>query len=161
MANLNKVMLIGRLTREPEIKEFSNGGKVANIGFAVNNNRKNAQTGQWEDVPVWECEGKAEFEAVEKLEAGICPECGEPIGWGKVVDIKWLSVWSVTDVGGGYFRLADTGLSPPGLPDDVKQRLYWIELIHRAEVEVAMERAKREAAIEAEYQVVFWRELLN
>ncbi|OIO04947.1 MAG: single-stranded DNA-binding protein [Elusimicrobia bacterium CG_4_10_14_0_2_um_filter_56_8] len=53
MANLNKVMLIGRLTREPEIKEFSNGGKVANIGFAVNNNRKNAQTGQWEDVPVW------------------------------------------------------------------------------------------------------------
>jgi len=53
MANLNKVMLIGRLTRDPEIKEFSNGGKVANIGFAVNNNRKNQQTGQWEDVPVW------------------------------------------------------------------------------------------------------------
>ena len=26
---------------------------MANIGFAVNNNRKNAQTGQWEDVPVW------------------------------------------------------------------------------------------------------------
>ena len=36
MGNLNKVMLIGRLTRDPEIKEFSNGGKVANIGFAVN-----------------------------------------------------------------------------------------------------------------------------
>ena len=53
MANLNKVMLIGRLTREPEIKEFSNGGKVANIGFAVNNRRKNQQSGQWEEVPVW------------------------------------------------------------------------------------------------------------
>jgi single-strand DNA-binding protein len=53
MANLNKVMLIGRLTRDPEIKTFSNGGKVANIGFAVNNRRKNQQTGQWEDVPVW------------------------------------------------------------------------------------------------------------
>ena len=53
MANLNKVMLIGRLTREPEIKEFSNGGKVANIGFAVNNRRKNQKTGQWEEVPVW------------------------------------------------------------------------------------------------------------
>jgi len=53
MANLNKVMLIGRLTRDPEIKEFSNGGKVANIGFAVNNSRKNPQSGQWEDVPVW------------------------------------------------------------------------------------------------------------
>ncbi|MBI5210143.1 MAG: single-stranded DNA-binding protein [Elusimicrobia bacterium] len=53
MANLNKVMLIGRLTRDPEIKEFSNGGKVAKIGFAVNNRRKNQQSGQWEDVPVW------------------------------------------------------------------------------------------------------------
>lgn len=53
MANLNKVMLIGRLTRDPEIKTFSNGGKVANIGFAVNNRRKNAESGQWEEVPVW------------------------------------------------------------------------------------------------------------
>ena len=53
MANLNKVMLIGRLTRDPEIKEFSNGGKVANIGFAVSNRRKNQQSGQWEEVPVW------------------------------------------------------------------------------------------------------------
>ena len=53
MANLNKVMLIGRLTRDPEIKTFNNGGKVANIGFAVNNRRKNQQSGQWEDVPVW------------------------------------------------------------------------------------------------------------
>lgn len=53
MANLNKVSLIGRLTRDPEIKEFANGGKVANIGFAVNNRRKNQQTGAWEDVPVW------------------------------------------------------------------------------------------------------------
>jgi single-strand DNA-binding protein len=53
MANLNKVMLIGRLTRDPEIKEFSNGGKVANIGFVVNNRRKNQQSGQWEEVPVW------------------------------------------------------------------------------------------------------------
>jgi single-strand DNA-binding protein len=53
MANLNKVMLIGRLTRDPEIKMFPNGGKVAKIGFAVNNRRKNSQTGQWEDEPVF------------------------------------------------------------------------------------------------------------
>ena len=53
MGNLNKVMLIGRLTRDPEVREFSNGGKVANIGFAVNNRRKNRESGQWEEVPVW------------------------------------------------------------------------------------------------------------
>jgi single-strand DNA-binding protein len=53
MANLNKVMLIGRLTRDPEIRTFSNGGKVAKIGFAVNNRKKNQQTGAWEDEPVF------------------------------------------------------------------------------------------------------------
>lgn len=46
-------MLIGRLTRDPEIKTFGNGGKVANVGFAVNNRKKNKDSGQWEDVPVW------------------------------------------------------------------------------------------------------------
>jgi single-strand DNA-binding protein len=53
MANLNKVMLIGRLTRDPEARSFANGGKVTSFGFAVNNRRKNAQTGQWEDEPVF------------------------------------------------------------------------------------------------------------
>jgi single-strand DNA-binding protein len=53
MANLNKVMLIGRLTRDPEVRAFANGGKVATIGFAVNNRKKNEQSGQWEDEPVW------------------------------------------------------------------------------------------------------------
>ncbi len=53
MANLNKVMLIGRLTRDPEIRTFSNGGKVAKFGFAVNNRKKNPQSGQWEDEPVY------------------------------------------------------------------------------------------------------------
>src|SRR5882672_7619929 len=53
MANLNKVMLIGRLTRDPEIRLFANGGKVAKFGFAVNNKRKNQQTGQWEDEAVF------------------------------------------------------------------------------------------------------------
>lgn len=53
MANLNRVMLIGRLTRDPEIKTFGSGGKVAHIGFAVNNRKKNPQSGQWEDSPVW------------------------------------------------------------------------------------------------------------
>lgn len=53
MANLNKVMLIGRLTRDPEVRTFASGGKVAKFGFAVNNRRKNPQTGQWEDEPVF------------------------------------------------------------------------------------------------------------
>jgi single-strand DNA-binding protein len=53
MANLNKVMLIGRLTRDPETRTFASGGKVAMFGFAVNNRKKNQQTGQWEEDPVF------------------------------------------------------------------------------------------------------------
>lgn len=53
MANLNKVFLIGRLTRDPEVRTFANGGKVAKFGFAVNNRRKNQSTGGWEDEPVF------------------------------------------------------------------------------------------------------------
>lgn len=57
MANLNKVMLIGRLTRDVEVKTFASGGKVANIGFVVNNSKKNKDTGQWENEPVFvDCE---------------------------------------------------------------------------------------------------------
>ena len=63
-------------------------------------------------------------------------------------------------LGAGYYRLAD--IPPPrGLPDDVKWELHWMELIHRAEVQVAAERAERERAAEAEYQAVLWRDLLN
>jgi single-strand DNA-binding protein len=52
MANLNKVMLIGRLTRDVEVRTFSNGGKVAKFGFAITGSRKkNQQTGKWEDEP--------------------------------------------------------------------------------------------------------------
>jgi single-strand DNA-binding protein len=53
MANLNKVILIGRLTRDPETRTFGNGGKVAKIGFAVSNRKKNAQSGQWEEEPMF------------------------------------------------------------------------------------------------------------
>src|SRR4051812_17774152 len=57
MANLNKVILIGRLTRDPESRTFSTGGKVTKFGFAVTNRKKNSQTGQWEDEPMFiDCE---------------------------------------------------------------------------------------------------------
>ncbi len=57
MANVNKVFLLGRLTRDPETQQFASGGKVAKFGFAVNNRKKNQQSGQWEDEAVFlDCE---------------------------------------------------------------------------------------------------------
>ncbi len=54
MANLNKVMLIGRLTRDPEpIPNRAGGSAGAKFGFAVNNRKLNQDTQTWEDVPVF------------------------------------------------------------------------------------------------------------
>lgn len=41
MANLNKVMLIGNLTREPEVKYTPKGTAIAQLGLAVNRSWKN------------------------------------------------------------------------------------------------------------------------
>ena len=53
MANLNKVMLIGRLTREPETRTTGGGTTITKFGFAVDNKKKNQQTGQYDNDPVF------------------------------------------------------------------------------------------------------------
>lgn len=53
MANLNKVMLIGRLTRDPEPIQLGGSTAGAKFGFAVNNRKQNKDTKEWEDVPVF------------------------------------------------------------------------------------------------------------
>jgi single-strand DNA-binding protein len=51
MATLNKIMLMGRLTRDPEVAALTSGTRVIKFGFAVGRSRKNPQTGQWESDP--------------------------------------------------------------------------------------------------------------
>lgn len=48
MATLNKTMLMGRLTNNPEMKSLSNGS-VTKFRFAVGRSKKNAETGQYEN----------------------------------------------------------------------------------------------------------------
>ena len=65
--------------------------------------------GKWADPPVWELrQGEGELGAVESLESGICPDCGEPIHWSRPVEIAFLKTQGpVGDLGAGYFRLPD------------------------------------------------------
>ncbi len=50
MANLNRVLLMGNLTRDPELRYLASGAAVANLGLAINT-RYRAQTGELkEDV---------------------------------------------------------------------------------------------------------------
>ena len=130
--------------------------------------------GQWDGQPCWslaDLRGKAkaeveglDIEAINSLGSGICPVCGSALVWGRALPIGLLDMVDKQELGAGYYRLADNK-SPPPVADDVKQRLYWLELIHRAEVQVAAEWAEAEARAaaheEAEYQAVFWRDILN
>lgn len=49
MRNINRVMIAGNLTRDAELRMTPNGTPIMNVGIAVNDARKNAQTGEWED----------------------------------------------------------------------------------------------------------------
>ena len=50
MANLNKVMLIGNLTRDPELRYTPKGTAVAEITLAINRNWTNEQGQKQEDT---------------------------------------------------------------------------------------------------------------
>ena len=47
--SINKVMITGNLTRDAELRQTPSGTAVLNIGVAVNDRRRNAQSGEWED----------------------------------------------------------------------------------------------------------------
>lgn len=49
--SINKVFVSGNLTRDPELRQTQGGMAVLGFGIAVNDRRKNPQTGEWEDVP--------------------------------------------------------------------------------------------------------------
>ena len=49
-ADLNRVTLTSRLTREPELRRTQSGMAILSLGIAFNDRRKNPQTGEWEDV---------------------------------------------------------------------------------------------------------------
>jgi single-strand DNA-binding protein len=53
MAGLNKVQLIGRLGKDPEIRNLDNGVKVANVSIATSEQWKDKTTGQKKEVTEW------------------------------------------------------------------------------------------------------------
>ena len=49
--SINKVFISGNLTRDCELRATQGGSQVLTFGVAVNDRRKNPQTGEWEDYP--------------------------------------------------------------------------------------------------------------
>lgn len=49
--SINRVNITGNLTRDPDLRATAGGTQILSFGVAVNDRRKNPQTGAWEDVP--------------------------------------------------------------------------------------------------------------
>ena len=50
---MNKVILIGNLGRDPEVRSFQNGGKVCNLRIATSENWKDRNTGERREKTEW------------------------------------------------------------------------------------------------------------
>lgn len=49
--SINRVVISGNLTRDAEVRTTQSGMPVMSLGVAVNDRRRNQQTGEWEDFP--------------------------------------------------------------------------------------------------------------
>ncbi len=47
--SINRVVISGNLTRDPELRRTQSGMAIMSFGVAVNDRRRNQQTGEWED----------------------------------------------------------------------------------------------------------------
>ena len=53
MASVNKVILVGNLGRDPEMRSFPNGDQVANVTLATTDKWKDRQTGEPKEHTEW------------------------------------------------------------------------------------------------------------
>ncbi len=53
MASVNKVILVGNLGRDPEMRSFPNGDQVANVTVATTDKWKDKQSGEMREATEW------------------------------------------------------------------------------------------------------------
>lgn len=51
--SVNKVIIIGNLGQDPEVKSFQNGGRIANLRIATSESWKDKQTGERKERTEW------------------------------------------------------------------------------------------------------------
>jgi single-strand DNA-binding protein len=77
MANINRVVLVGNLTRDPELRHTPSGTAICKLRVAVNTRQKDPATGEWGekpnyfDVTVWGNQGESCAQYLSK---------GRPVG---------------------------------------------------------------------------------
>ena len=78
--SLNKVMLIGNLGADPEIRTFQNGGKVCNIRIATSD--------RWKDKSTGENREKTEWHTVAIFAEGLVRVCEQYLRKGSKVFVE-------------------------------------------------------------------------
>ncbi|MGH1465315.1 MAG: single-stranded DNA-binding protein [Cognatishimia sp.] len=78
--SLNKVMLIGNLGRDPEVRSFQNGGKVCNLRIATSETWKDRNTGERRE--------KTEWHSVAVFSEGLVRVCEQYLRKGSKVYIE-------------------------------------------------------------------------
>lgn len=53
MASVNKVIIVGRLGQDPEVRQFQNGGQVANLSIATSERWTDKRTGEQKEQTEW------------------------------------------------------------------------------------------------------------
>ena len=97
MATINSVVVVGNLTRDPELRHTPSGMAVCSLRIAVNTRRKDAATGQWGekpnyfDVTVWGQQGE---------------NCAQYLAKGRQVGIQGRLEWREWDAQDGTKRQA-------------------------------------------------------
>jgi single-strand DNA-binding protein len=97
VATINSVVLVGNLTRDPELRHTSSGMAVCSLRIAVNTRRKDAATGEWGekpnyfDVTVWGQQGE---------------NCAQYLAKGRQVGVQGRLEWREWDAQDGTKRQA-------------------------------------------------------
>src|SRR5438105_6611406 len=96
-ANINRVVLVGNLTRDPELRHTPSGMAVCSLRLAVNTRQKDQATGEWGDKPnyfditVWGNQGE---------------NCAQYLSKGRPVAIDGRLEWREWDAQDGTKRQA-------------------------------------------------------
>jgi single-strand DNA-binding protein len=97
MATINSVVLVGNLTRDPELRHTPSGTAVCSLRIAVNTRRKDQATGEWGekpnyfDVTVWGQQGE---------------NCAQYLSKGRQVGVQGRLEWREWDAQDGTKRQA-------------------------------------------------------
>jgi single-strand DNA-binding protein len=78
--SVNKVILIGNLGRDPEVRTFGNGGKVCSLNIATSENWKDKNTGERRE--------KTEWHSVSVFNEGLVRVCEQYLKKGSKVYIE-------------------------------------------------------------------------